>query len=340
MVKLFIFTWNTQTIRYKEDQTPDFVEALAKKILKEKYDLVVLGLQEDSIRDSPLLAGEQNHFSTALVGYELLEVVSLSGWGVTTYKALRDDWEYRPRGLRLAVYKKENAEINIIDVETRQMPCLGIKNWLTAGKGGVTVNLKTSVGDISFLNVHLPFNSQSLNSPQERYTEMLWQARCLQHLYTDATETFNPDYLFLLGDLNFRVQFRGESTAKEITERLFSEEGYLESLVREADELQLLLDYSRNSEDLSLVPPLNEGLNNGGPLFLPTCKLQQGRENEKCVIEDYRAGNNNRRTPSWCDRILYTGRRGVLCLVYNRWDYGEMNLSDHASVIGVYQINN
>ena len=330
-LQVFIFTWNTQTVRYNNDA--DFVSVLGNEIVNSdrNYDLVVIGLQEDAIRDSPLLNDGTSLIANALSGkYELLELVSLSGWGVTTYKALKDEWEYRPRGLRLAVFKRHGLNLDITHIDTTEMVCPSIRDWITAGKGGVAINLYTSVGKLTFLNMHLPFDSNSLLG--DRHSAVMWQATCMRALYENTISLFDPDYLFLMGDLNFRVQIRSESGAAEIVKRLFDEPGYMTELYAEADELKLLMDYAET------VPVLNEGIDNCGPLFLPTCKLRQGREDSG--VDSYRTGQQDQRTPSWCDRILFKelGDGEINCTAYDSWDYGAMNLSDHASVIGVYNI--
>ena len=368
-LQVFILTWNTQTIRYNLDNGPeaDFVSILSDKIIKSHSDLIIIGLQEDAIRDSPLLS-EQNSLIVDSISekYQLIKLVTLSGWGITTFKALKHEWDYRPRGLRLAVLKRRDLKLEIINVEVNDMVCPSLKNWITAGKGGVVINLHTSIGKLTFLNIHLPFSSRSIiQDPEDkisyRHSAMMWQARCLRKLYENVIKAYQPNYLFILGDLNFRVQIRTESGAAEIVQRLFTEPGYIKELIQEADELQLLFDYSKfvgtdsessqSSSDEEIdeplvecqrapIPLLNEGIDNSGPQFLPTCKLQHGRK--ECNLKSYKLGQQNQRTPSWCDRILFKqfpNANGELCCVlYDRWEHGAMNLSDHAAVLGVYRI--
>ena len=65
-LQVFIFTWNTQTVRYNNDA--DFVSVLGNEIVNSdrNYDLVVIGLQEDAIRDSPLLNDGTSLIANAL----------------------------------------------------------------------------------------------------------------------------------------------------------------------------------------------------------------------------------------------------------------------------------
>nr|QBK87239.1 MAG: uncharacterized protein LCMAC201_01410 [Marseillevirus LCMAC201] len=353
-LQVFIFTWNTQTVRYNIDDGPhaDFVNILGDKIINSNYDLVVIGLQEDSIRDSLLLSDRDSLIVDSIsTKYQLIKLASLSGWGVTTYKALKNEWDYRPRGLRLAIFKRKDLKLEITGVDTAEMVCPSFKDWVTSGKGCVVVNLHTSLGSFAFLNIHLPFSSRSIiQNPEHkvnRHSAVMWQAHCLRKLYEDILKMYQPDYLFLFGDLNFRVQIRTETGAKEIAQKIFEDPDYIKELIREADELQLLFDYAKYASDSvsgeeklnRLIPILSEGVNNSGPVFLPTCKLKQGRK--KITMNSYKLGRQNHRTPSWCDRILFKQFQSngeICCILYDYWEYGTMTLSDHAAVIGVYRI--
>ena len=360
-LQVFVFTWNTQTVRYNVNNGPtaDFVHVLSDRIISSEhnYDLVVIGLQEDAIRDSPLLADKDSLLGNGIAAkYELLEILSLSGWGSTTYKALKNEWEYRPRGLRLAVFKRKDLVIKIEKVESMDMVCPGIRDWFTCGKGGLAVSLHTSLGKVCFLNVHLPFNSRSIiQDPVDkisyRHEAVMWQAKCLRTLYEYTVDEYLPDYLIILGDLNFRVQIRTESGATDIATRIFNSPGYIAELIREADELHLLFDYSQHSDQDLLcegpsippVPVMNEGIDDSGPVFLPTCKMRQGREYiEECKQAAYSLGIEDQRTPSWCDRILYKQfKKGnnIKCIYYNRWEHGTMRMSDHSAVTAVFKIS-
>ena len=74
-----------------------------------------------------------------------------------------------------------------------------------------------------------------------------------------------------------------------------------------------------------------EGVDNKGPTFYPTSKLDKNRF--------YKTGKNNQLNPSWCDRILYTFLESkIVCQSYYNWDDGEMKKSDHSAVIGEFII--
>jgi hypothetical protein len=106
-----------------------------------------------------------------------------------------------------------------------------------------------------------------------------------------------------------------------------------------------------------------EGINNEGPMFLPTCRLKtlaldssngeiSNEEKRSYGIDFHRSGadpdnyamikKGKPRLPSWCDRILYRtplSNKGMIsCMIYDRMDYGNTVYSDHAPVIGLYSV--
>jgi len=336
MYNLFIFSWNTQSNEYGTVVAPDFLQELYTKIINSNADILVIGLQEDCIRNSTLLNNRVSILCECLKkDYILQELSELSGWGVTTYKALKNDWEYKPRGLRLAVFKKVNSDIVIKGIQVKTMVCPSLRDWITAGKGGICINIITEKGSISFLNIHLPFSSRSIIKTEQRSPALLWQAQCLKELYEQCVEEYSPDCIFILGDLNFRVQITDEIDATDVAKRLFQLDSinYIHNLINNSDELRLLIGYPNSKL------PFLEGINNEGPVFLPTCKLSHGRK--EISEKSFKCGKLNQRTPSWCDRILYNSvNLSVKCVYYDRMDYGNMNYSDHAAVIGIFSFSN
>ena len=335
MPSIFIFTWNTQTVRFADpaaqsDPTlppADFIDPLISLINEKNCDLVVIALQEDSIRDSPIVEVLEKKLSDK---YTRAAFTELSGYGSTTIKAAITELAYRPRGIRLAIFKKNALEL--ISIESAEFVCPSIIDWLTCGKGGVAINLTTNNGSFTFLNVHLPFTSSTLIKSYDRPAGILWQLTCLNYLYDKVIEKFDPDYLFLCGDLNFRVQ--GNLKAREIADQLFVDPDFCKKILTESDELRLLLQYKCGPQ----LPAFIEGIDNAGPQFLPTCKLVKGRKNTSSAM--YRCGTKNHRPPSWCDRILYMNRviaTSVQCTEYNRFDILNMNLSDHAAVYATFK---
>jgi hypothetical protein len=99
---------------------------------------------------------------------------------------------------------------------------------------------------------------------------------------------------------------------------------------------------------------MKEGIENNGPKFYPTCKMEKGRDVNECFSGEefqlnpficYNVGKNNQRLPSWCDRILYktinesSKYSEIICNLYDRWEYKDItDKSDHSMVVGEFQI--
>lgn len=342
-LNIFILTWNTQSVRYntKGNPTADFIADLVTRIGPDR-DLVVIALQEDATRDSPLLDGESLIGHALASHYTMLDLVTLSGWGVTTYKALKDNWEYRPRGLRLALFAAKDNDLVVNSCESRSLLSLGYRDLITYGKGAAVINIDTNHGKIAFINMHLPFNSRTLIQNSEtkstRHAAVMWQAKCLQCMYQKVVDYYSPDHVFVCGDLNFRVQLRTEQSAVDVVDSLFANDKFLQELVEEADELRLLINYSIKN-NVGFIAKLIEGVDNRGPRFFPTCKMNQKRDADSLNRESYLIGSKNHRTPSWCDRILYCSEKNnIKCLEYDRWEAGNMARSDHCAVVGTFSI--
>lgn len=211
---------------------------------------------------------------------------------------------------------------------------------------------------------------------RSRSSALAWQVTCLKYLYHTALDEFRPDYYFLMGDLNFRVVNPEISDPVQVAECLrdcVSSQQRQQQRCEyfEHDELKMLMSYSppaslngHRVSDFEGVPIMSEGVKDRGPLFFPTAKLRKGRNNQtagQTVIPEYRMGLDTSRLPSWTDRILFqdlkeferivrdcnaddndTNSReiitdcGIECLEYGRFDVGNMNLSDHAAVYGVF----
>lgn len=330
-IKFGIFTWNTQSIKY-DISTSNFIDKLYVKL--RSNDVIVIGLQEDAINQSQLL----NIITNKFINFKLIKEEYLSGWGITTFKDFKDNFNYTPRGLKIGIFKKKKIKLDIHNIYTDKLTCPSIYDWLIKGKGAIAINIETDKGLISFINMHLPFSSKTLVNLKLRYKSMIWQVRCLNYFYEQITQKYKPNWIFLFGDLNFRIQIRNEKGANEIINTILNTPNSIYEFIAEADELQLIFNYSNIFKYKNLIPYFYEGTHNIGPLFLPTSKLKKGRKG-KTTLSHYKLGKNNQRVPSWCDRILYKNLNNssfISCLRYERWDYGNIKMSDHASVIGQY----
>jgi len=308
MTSIFIFSWNTQSVKYNETNT-DFINALLNE--KINHDILVFCFQEFDSRHCTLDNIITEYLSAE---YKLIENVDLIGWGITTYKSLSHG-EYRPRGLKTLVYSK----LENIRVTSKSYKCLSpsIIDKITYGKGCIITNIFVFDKNISILNVHLPFSSVSLLNGS-RHESVEWQFYVLQYFYNNGLE-YDPDFLFIVGDLNFR-------TTKNILDPCFFTN--YNDFYKKYDELYLYSKY--------VIPfKINEGIENSGIDFAPTCKMNKDREP---MSINYKLGKWGQRFPSWCDRILYTDFVDfkTKCVMYERWEHSHMILSDHCAVLGTF----
>ncbi|KAK8628589.1 hypothetical protein V6N13_009176 [Hibiscus sabdariffa] len=112
-----------------------------------------------------------------------------------------------------------------------------------------------------------------------------------------------------LGDLNYRINLTDDKVRDLISKKEWSK-------LIERDQLVQELQKGRTFDGWS------EGVIN----FAPTYKYELN--SDKYYGEDLKAG---RRTPAWCDRILFYGK-GMRQLRYSR---AELKLSDHRPVTAV-----
>ncbi|KAL2531360.1 DNAse I-like superfamily protein [Abeliophyllum distichum] len=117
-----------------------------------------------------------------------------------------------------------------------------------------------------------------------------------------------------LGDLNYRVALSYEET------RLLLEDNDWDSLL-EKDQLNMERESGR----------VFSGWNEGKILFAPTYKYSH---NSDSYAGETVKSKKKRRTPAWCDRILWQGN-GIEQLSYIR---GESRFSDHRPVCSIFAV--
>lgn len=266
------------------------------------------------------------------IGYQLIQRNKLIGAGVTTYKAILQG-DIKLRGLRMSVYGKKDLyktkETSYWDYWTSPdtVICQGCEYSRSKGATGIYIEVP-GVGKMGIINCHLPFSSGRLNDKGDKVRDqenLQWQNNCYNQIYRELVKD-RCKYVIWMGDFNYRVTQTDAKLLAETIQKLSKEEekSFFNYVYTNYDEL---LEQMK----LQNVYPLLEGVNNEGPLFYPTCKLEHYR-----LGMEYKTGRNNQRCPSWTDRILYTG---MTCTSYTNWNNGIiMKMSDHDAVIGTYEI--
>jgi hypothetical protein len=388
-LRIFAFIWNTQSVRLCETmdpaestshrtgvlspyrfaaEIPDFFLPLMEQIRKHDADLIVIGFQEDASPGSYF----HSHFLISEMpkhGYHLVKRTKLMGVGDTTYQSLFE-MDFKLRGLRASIYAKTILAQQILEEEDTLTKDIGttqkeyVCSYMFRNKGATCSYIRVPrVGTIAFINAHLPFSSKSLlqsalqRDPMVRTNHVLSQNIAFNEIYRRLILDLKvpPDYVIYMGDFNYRVN--SEHGATQISNAL--QERGCQELYR-----QIYLHYDELHQEMSKynIYVLEEGVNNEGPLFLPTAKMSKqrtmdydkGLDGHGDLSQPYqitnalagtcfKTGVADQRIPSWCDRVLYKtitehGSK-MQCLCYQRFDVGQtMKKSDHAGVISVFLI--
>jgi hypothetical protein len=370
---IMVLSWNTQSIKLAETldnevaeqhrsmitipgfdtklstwiyrcKMPDFFETWVDKIKETDPDIIIVGFQEDrypgSYFHSHLLPVEMPK-----LGYALLKRTKLMGVGATSVKGLQGGDPF-VRGIRISVYVKD-ALYGVIYAAEKELrlaiandgqdeyvcPPIAIRNKGTTA----SYICLPGYGRIAILCCHLPFHADNILEQRTHQNDMLRQTE-LNLINNYFNESINllvtkrnpvPAHVIFFGDFNYRVAYPGNAST---IASLLSEnptEDDLNNLYIKYDEL-----YAQRAKEN--IYHFNEGIDNKGPVFLPTCKLDSERK--------YRTGKQDHRIPSWCDRILYKDfvqedGHHLSCLYYDRFDVGEtMALSDHAGVLAIFRL--
>ncbi|KAK3162266.1 hypothetical protein QOZ80_1BG0087550 [Eleusine coracana subsp. coracana] len=123
------------------------------------------------------------------------------------------------------------------------------------------------------------------------------------------------DKVIWLGDLNYRIALSYSDTKKLLMENNWD-------ALFEKDQLKIEQDAGR----------VFKGWNEGRIYFAPTYKYSF---NSDAYAGETATSKRKRRTPAWCDRILWHGD-GIVQLSYYR---GESRFSDHRPVCGTFIVD-
>eukprot|EP00123_Amoebidium_parasiticum_P018177 comp24124_c0_seq2/m.43765 comp24124_c0_seq2/g.43765 ORF comp24124_c0_seq2/g.43765 comp24124_c0_seq2/m.43765 type:complete len:870 (-) comp24124_c0_seq2:278-2887(-) len=220
-------------------------------------------------------------------------------------------------GMLLMVYVHESLVPNIRDCDAA-MCGVGIMGVM-GNKGAVVIRLRLFNTTLCFLNCHLAADSQN------------WQKRNMDYMEIGRRIEFNPtlppenwrgpyvperlkitkhDYVFWLGDLNYRVNMDNDTARSLIV----------------AGELSALLKYDQLTIERGRGTVF-KGYKEGEITFPPTYKFDVGTHNYD--------SSEKQRVPSWTDRILYMGD-SVDQISYR--SHPQITCSDHKPVSAVFTI--
>lgn len=277
--------------------------------------------------------------------YEVIHKIRLNGIGNVGIRGL---------GLYILKHREFPKKVEFIE-----------ENWVRFnhqyfGKGAVAIKIKIDGSLFLFINTHMPYSeSWEGGGIKERVDSM-------NTIFTDIVTKTRYDYLFMMGDFNFRIHLKTKNKyASMITEddpKLF--EMYIKNrswkLLYFNDELYLLNYFYSN-----YLKELTEGKNYAAeygyqleiPLlpffrqlidtfqFPPTYKVYRGRKEIQDPLEStlnidkfYERWDTDR-IPSWCDRVLFYKNDNIERLTYNSGDSRLINNSDHLPVWSHFKVS-
>ncbi|KAH3759590.1 inositol 5-phosphatase 4 [Pelomyxa schiedti] len=296
-INIFFGTWNVN------DQKP--VEPLDKWLLptdpKVIPDIYCIGFQELDLTAEALLLGDTSraapwdmHIQSTLVrvgSYVLLMMKQLVG-------------------ILLLVYVKSDLLPKITDVQSG-FAAVGIMGMM-GNKGGVSVRFNICDSTFCVVNSHLNAHNENIARRNQDYHDI---SRHILFANEDEAQThtiFDHDFLFWIGDLNYRIDLPDNDIRQRI---LASDFGPL----LEADQL---LDQRKQNKafDVFTEEPIR---------FAPTYKYDKNSTS-------YDSGEA-RRSPAWCDRVLWRAANppSVTPVSYSRH---ELLSSDHRPVSAIFTI--
>ena len=183
----------------------------------------------------------------------------------------------------------------------------------------------------------------SLDKKDYMYRQIVVNRNCS---FIDATiQTFAKDvissgvvidYVFAIGDLGMRTRMYSSSGLLDVPKLLplleaNNNQNILTSLYNQYDELYL-------SRKANIVYDLQEGINNNGPDFRPTCEYRKGRDSN-CSIGCY---DTSSIAPSWCLRStsLSLINKAVKCLKYmNITDSNFVAQTSSSAIYSIYELS-
>ena len=329
-ITILCVTWNTQSLKLRGEDMGEFWNNMEKYIKENTPAIIAICFQEDA-KPGSYVQTEYLPIKLRENGYLLLENSEMMGVGKTTFDGLFN-MDFFMRGLRTSVYIKNSYSNDIILAREYDI----YTNSVFRNKGAIGTYCKYKNKILAIINVHLPFNSKSLKETKMNKDKLIRQDAITDQntFYNSVYRNLvlnvkpNPTHLIMMGDFNYRIEpfinWSAVETGQEIL-NLTQTKNF--EIINKHDEYYQQI----NKKNIYVS---DEGINNKGPEFYPTCKMRRNRENPY-DLGSFNFGDADCRVPSYCDRILY---QNLQCLKYERYDEDIIKQSDHAAIIGVYKM--
>ncbi|KAL7166912.1 hypothetical protein ACSBR2_037555 [Camellia fascicularis] len=218
-------------------------------------------------------------------------------------------------GIYVSVWVRRRLRRHINNVKVSPVG-VGLMGYM-GNKGSVSVSMSLFQTQLCFVCSHLT-SGQKDGDEQRRNSDVheILKRTCFSSVLDfDQPQTIPAhDQIFWFGDLNYRLNMLDAEVRKLVAEKQWDE-------LLNNDQLRKELRRGR----------VFDGWKEGSLTFPPTYKYE--------INSDRYAGENakeaeKKRSPAWCDRILWQGR-GIKQLSYGR---AEIGLSDHRPVSSVFLV--
>ncbi|XP_028762495.1 type I inositol polyphosphate 5-phosphatase 2 isoform X2 [Neltuma alba] len=211
------------------------------------------------------------------------------------------------------VQRKLRRHINNLRVSPVGVGLMGYMG----NKGSVSVSMSLFHSRLCFVCSHLT-SGQKDGAEYRRNSDVneILRRTCFSSLIdTDQPQTIpSHDQIFWFGDLNYRISMLDSDVRKLVA-------------LKKWDELMNNDQLSKEMRFRHVFDGWKEGLIN----FPPTYKYEIN--SDRYIGENPKEGEK-RRSPAWCDRILWMGK-GIKQLSYDRAD---IRISDHRPVSSIFSI--
>lgn len=216
-------------------------------------------------------------------------------------------------GIYISVWVRRRLRRHINNLKV-SLVGVGLMGYM-GNKGSVSVSMSLYQTRMCFVCSHLT-SGQKDGDEQRRNSdvfEILRRTRFSSSFEIDQPQTIpSHDQIFWFGDLNYRINMPDTEVRKLVAKKMWDE----------------LLDRDQLSKELR-IGHVFDGWREGSIKFPPTYKYDFNID--RYVGENPKEGEK-RRSPAWCDRILWSGN-SIKQLCYKRAD---IRLSDHRPVSSVF----
>ncbi|KAI5780779.1 Endonuclease/exonuclease/phosphatase, partial [Geopyxis carbonaria] len=334
-IKALVCTWNAGASKPQDLLNRDSDKIFLEEVLESgnSPDIIVFGFQElVDLEDKKITAksflkkgskkkraaDQQEHMSHQYRLWQQQLTKSIENHMEESYILLH---VANLVGLFTCIFIKSSEKKNIRNVSASTVK-RGL-GGLHGNKGALVLRFLLDDSSLCFINCHLAAGQQHTISRNNDIAAILESTSLPPEPSTNArTDMFvgggdgsmilDHEICILNGDLNYRIDLARESVIHKI------KHNDLSSLL----ERDQLLTERRKNPGFRL-----RAFNEGQLTFPPTYKYNVG-------TDDYDS-SEKKRTPAWCDRLLYRGLGKIKQVEYRRW---EVKASDHRPVSGIFLI--